>query len=236
MEHAVETGSVYSGAFPISPENGANTLGQQYFGPVVLITNARCYSATDVFAAGFQDHGIGPVLGTDENTGAGGANVWTHDLLSEFLADDPSTPYRPLPRGAGMRVSIRRTLRVGPNSGTPVEDLGVVPDKLHRMTRRDLLEGNTDLLDHAGRILQGLTPHAVTITEVAPADGALHLKLTAENVDRVDVYLDQRPRASFDLTGAQADLLVPGAASAHTAHLQGFEVGRLVAGTTRDLP
>ncbi|MFF7791515.1 S41 family peptidase [Streptomyces sp. NPDC007991] len=236
MEQAVETGSVYSGAFPISPENGANVIGQQYFGPVVLITNARCYSATDIFAAGFQDHGIGPVLGTDENTGAGGANVWTHDLLSEFLADDPGTPYTPLPKGAGMRVSIRRTLRVGPNSGTPVEDLGVVPDELHRMTRRDLLEGNPDLLDHAGRLLHGLPPHAVTITEAAPADGALRLKLTAENIDRVDVYLDQRPRASVDFTGSRADLLVHGAASAHTAHLEGFEAGRLVASTTRDLP
>ncbi|MFI2437238.1 S41 family peptidase [Streptomyces sp. NPDC018693] len=236
MEQAVETGSVFSAAFPITPESGANAIGQQYFGPVVLITNARCYSATDIFAAGFQDHGIGPVLGTDENTGAGGANVWTHTLLSDLMAGDRTTPYAPLPKGAGMRVSIRRTLRVGPNSGTPVEDLGVVPDELHKMTRRDLLEDNTDLLDHAGRLLQAMAPHAVTITEAAPADGALHLKLTAENVDRVDVYLDQRPRASVDLTGGKADVLVPGAAAAHTARLEGYEIGRLVASTSRDLP
>ncbi|WP_432139455.1 MULTISPECIES: S41 family peptidase [unclassified Streptomyces] len=236
MEQSLETGSVFSAAFPITPEKGANAIGQQYFGPVVLITNARCYSATDIFAAGFQDHGIGPVLGTDDNTGAGGANVWTQELLSDFMADDPATPYLPLPAGAGMRVSIRRTLRVGPNSGTPVEDLGVVPDETHRMTRRDLLEGNADLLDHAGRLLQGMAPHAVNLTEAVPADGALHLRLTAENVDRVDVYLDQRPRASVDLAGGQADLLVPGAAAAHTARLEGFEIGRLVASTTRDLP
>ncbi|MFF3930493.1 S41 family peptidase [Streptomyces hirsutus] len=61
---------------------------------MVLITNARCYSATDIFAAGFQDHRIGPVLGTDENTGAGGANVWTHALLSDLLQGDRATPYR----------------------------------------------------------------------------------------------------------------------------------------------
>ena len=29
----------------------------------------------DIFAAGFQDHEIGPVMGVDANTGAGGANV-----------------------------------------------------------------------------------------------------------------------------------------------------------------
>jgi C-terminal processing protease CtpA/Prc len=115
MEQALETGAAFSGAFPITPEDGANALGQQYSGPVVLITNARCYSATDIFAAGFQDHQIGPVLGTDENTGAGGANVWTHELLSALLEDDRNTPYAPLPKGAGMRVSIRRTLRVGPH-------------------------------------------------------------------------------------------------------------------------
>ncbi|MFD2350607.1 hypothetical protein ACFSTC_16675 [Nonomuraea ferruginea] len=81
----------------------------------MLITDARCYSATDIFAAGFQDHGIGPVLGVDDNTGAGGANVWTHELLKlllELPSPAPGSPYRPLPGGAGMRVSVRRTLRV----------------------------------------------------------------------------------------------------------------------------
>ena len=36
------------------------------------------------FAAGFQDHGLGPILGVSGNTGAGGANVWTHDLLRDL--------------------------------------------------------------------------------------------------------------------------------------------------------
>lgn len=99
MEQAVETGATFSNAFPITPVAGANDIGQEYSGPVVLITNARCYSATDIFAAGFQDHGIGPVLGADDNTGAGGANVWTHDLLSALLEGDPETPYEPLPKG-----------------------------------------------------------------------------------------------------------------------------------------
>ena len=49
-----------------------------------------------------------------------------------------------------MRVSIRRTLRVGAEGGTPVEDLGVVPDERHFMTRDDIMEGNVDLLNRAG--------------------------------------------------------------------------------------
>ena len=42
-----------------------------------------------------------------------------------------------------MRVSIRRTLRVGVEGGTPVEDLGVTPDVRHRMTRDDVLEATS---------------------------------------------------------------------------------------------
>ena len=45
-----------------------------------------------------------------------------------------------------MRVAIRRTTRVGENAGLPLEDLGVQPNKIHRMTREDVLEGNRDLI------------------------------------------------------------------------------------------
>ncbi|GAA0275075.1 hypothetical protein GCM10010302_10910 [Streptomyces polychromogenes] len=235
MEQAVEIGATYSSAVPLTPEDKANAIGQQYFGPVVLIASARCYSATDIFAAGFQDHRIGPVLGTDENTGAGGANVWEHQHLVELLAGDPETPYRPLPKGAGMRVAIRRSLRVGSNSGTPVEDLGITPDIPYRMTRRDLLEGNADLFERAGEVLKGLTPHVLSITDATAAAGALRLKVKAVNVDRLDVYVDQRPRASVDLSNGQADLTVPDAAGAHSARVEGFVGGELVASQTARL-
>lgn len=66
----------------------------------------------------------------------------------------PESPYRPLPGGANLRVTIRRTVRVGALSGTPVEDLGVLPDVLHHLTRDDLLHDNTDLLAH-GRTPRG---------------------------------------------------------------------------------
>ena len=58
-----------------------NGIGQVYYGPVVLITDALSYSATDIFAAGFQDNEVGLVLGTSGNTGAGGANFWSLDDL-----------------------------------------------------------------------------------------------------------------------------------------------------------
>ncbi|MGR6922033.1 S41 family peptidase [[Actinomadura] parvosata] len=226
MEQAVETGAVFSAAFPITPAGGANALGQQYFGPVVLVTNALCYSATDIFAGGFQDHKIGKILGTDDNTGAGGANVWTHELL-KLLLDVPDSPYKPLPGGAGMRVSIRRSLRVHDLAGTPVEDLGVVPDFRHHMTRRDVLQGNEDLLARAGGILAGQPVRQLDV-QVAAAQ----LTLTTALVDRADIYLDGRPAASVDVTQQVTTVPVPGAGSAHVIRVEGFEGGELVAART----
>jgi hypothetical protein len=85
MQRAMETGSAFSASFPITSPEACNAIGQCYFGPVVLITSARCYSTTDIFSAGFQDHGIGKILGVDGHTGAGGANVWEHPLLGRLF-------------------------------------------------------------------------------------------------------------------------------------------------------
>ena len=150
LERAVETGASFSAAFPITPSARCNDIGRRYPGPVVLITDARCYSTTDMFAAGFQDHGIGKILGVDDNTGAGGANVWTINVLLQNAANGP---VHALPRGGDMRVAIRRTLRVGPQAGSEIEDLGVEPDQTHQTTRRDLLQNDGDLLEAAVRLL-----------------------------------------------------------------------------------
>ncbi|MGI5272765.1 S41 family peptidase [Nonomuraea sp. CA-218870] len=232
MNQALEIGAAHSAGFPITPAAGANAIGQRYHGPVVLVTDARCYSATDIFAAGFQDHGIGPVLGVDDNTGAGGANVWTHELLKlllELPSPAPGSPYRPLPGGAGMRVSIRRTLRVHALAGTPVEDLGVRPGHRHRMTRRDLLAGNQDLLARAGELLAALPVRRLDVRVVGAAN---ELTLRTSLLDRADVYLDGRPRLSADVTQDTVTVVVPGLAAARTVRVEGFQSARLVASRT----
>lgn len=152
IRQSVVTGAIYSQGFPIEDPEDTNAIGQVYSGPVVLITDARCYSTTDIFAAGFQDHGLGPVLGVDGNTGAGGANVFTYGLLTSVLAA-AGRPIEPLPKGVDMRFAIRRTTRVGANAGVPLEDLGVEPDAMHRMTRNDLLNDNGDLIAAAAALL-----------------------------------------------------------------------------------
>jgi cytosine/adenosine deaminase-related metal-dependent hydrolase len=150
IREAVQTGAAYSLGFPISSPAALSSISRRYFGPVALITDALCYSATDIFASGFQDHEIGPVIGVHGNTGAGGANVWSYGLLRQIwtmsAGEEDNNPYLPLPEGADFRVAVRRTIRVGLNAGGVIEDLGIRPDKIHRMTYRDLTGGNEDLL------------------------------------------------------------------------------------------
>ena len=147
------TGAIYSQGFPIESPEITNSIGRRYNGNVVLITDARCYSTTDIFAAGFQDNKIGKILGVDDNTGAGGANVFTHELLRMVLPGSDS-PFRELPGGINMRVAIRQTTRIGDKAGMPLEDLGIQPDAIHRITRNDVLYENHDLIAAAASLLQ----------------------------------------------------------------------------------
>jgi hypothetical protein len=231
IEQAVETGATHSNAFSITPADRANVVGQRYFGPVVLITDARCYSATDIFAAGFQDHGIGPVLGVDTNTGAGGANVWTHSLLSQLMSTRGSvrSPYRALPAGVDMRVSIRRTLRVAEAAGTPVEDLGVVPNERHHLTRHDVDGTNDDLIAHAAGLLDK-RPRRLDIDDakITPA-GTLKLTITTAEMDRVDVHLDDRPVASVDVRDDRPTTIENPGTGSLRLRLMGYHEGALVA-------
>jgi hypothetical protein len=70
-------------------------------------------------------------------------------LMAPDNIDPGPSPYEALPRGADMRVAARRTTRVGNRQGDILEDLGVKPDILYRMTRRDVMDGNLDLIDMA---------------------------------------------------------------------------------------
>ena len=226
---AVETGATYSEAIPLSAPDTVNLLGQLYHGPVVLITDAFCYSACDMFAAGFQDHGIGTVLGVDANTGAGGANVLGHEDLRQVWTNGP---LEKLPAQAQMRVSLRRTLRVRDHAGQPLEDLGVVPDETHQMTRADLLEDNRDLLARAGEILAG---QAVRVFDVDVTDQqgfTVTLELTTENVPSVDVYVDGRPQDSHETPNGTKQIEVKLRSASSVVRLEGFEGRDLVAART----
>ena len=224
IARSVETGELFSQALPLDDPSAANQRGQQYQGPVVLVTDALCYSATDIFAAGFQDNRIGPVLGASGNTGAGGANVWDHALLRQ-LFPGPASPFGALPKGTSLRVSIRRVTRAGTSAGTPLEDLGVVPDQRHAMTQRDLMEDNRDLIAAAIALLRAEPERALLATVGARTATSVDVTVTATGVDRVDAWHQGRPLMSADV-GATATMTLP--VTSGTVTLQGFSEGALL--------
>ncbi|MDQ3643813.1 MAG: S41 family peptidase, partial [Actinomycetota bacterium] len=232
IAESVETATTFSDGFPVFPAHAddCNAIGQQYHGPAVLLIDPLCYSTTDILIAGWQDHAIGPIVGTGGNTGAGGANVWTHALLANFLAG-PDSPIQPLPRGTSFRVAVRRTTRVGERSGDPVEDLGVVPDQVHPLTRNDLLSDNVDLLARAGQLLASRPARTLAAETMPGGDGSLVVKVTTEGISRLDAFVDGRPRHTLDVSDGTATFEIqaqPGPSS--MLELLGFDGGELVAG------
>jgi len=227
----VTTAAAYSTALPLYPADVVNSVGQIYQGPAVLVTDAQCYSACDIFAAGFQDHEIGPVLGVEANTGAGGANVVTHEDLRAEWTDGA---LRQLPKGTQMRVSLRRCLRVGSRSGQPVEDLGVVPDALHALTRRDLLEENADLMEAAGDLLAQRTPRLLRFSSAAAGAGKRKLTVTTSSVTSIDVYVNGRPAAMTTTSDGNTQVTVP-AAAGNVIRIEGYDAGVLVAASQQEV-
>jgi C-terminal processing protease CtpA/Prc len=230
IAQAVETGATFSDGFPLLPVEAYNNIGQKYQGPVVLVTDARCYSTTDIFSAGFQDHGIGKILGTSGTTGAGGANVWSHDLLLTLLSPAAS-PFKPLPQNSSFRVAVRRCTRVGKHAGGLIEELGVVPDVIHHLTRRDVLNENVDLINRAGEMLAAM-PSQTVAAKLRTAVAARKVDVMTQNVDRIDLFINSRPFRSVDVTdGTLAVDLPPSSGSSDILELRGFRSDQLVAST-----
>lgn len=198
IAEAVVTGATYSLGFPVSSEAECNDIGQVYYGPVVLITDALSYSATDMFAAGFQDNEVGEILGTSDNTGAGGANFWRYDDLRNALSEKSRSLFKRLPRDADLVFAMRRSIRVGARDGRPLEELGIAPDHRHYITKRDLLKSNVDLIRRAARILDTKPIYSLSIE---PMKGALRVAASSKarprdkgkRISHVDIFVNGRP-------------------------------------------
>jgi hypothetical protein len=228
MVRAVETGATFSASFPInSRADYCNDLAQTYRGPVVLVTNALSYSAAEFFAAGFQDHRIGTILGIDNATGAAGAHVKDYDTLRKFFKDARDSPFeKTLPNQTGMTIALRRSVRVGLHAGAEVEDFGVTPDVLYRMTHKDLLKKNTDLIEYACSLLSALT------VQVRPTRAGLRLDITTEEIrwtdgtmkriNEIDVLVDWRIKHSRKNTTEAVSILLDRSAEGRPIEIHGY--------------
>lgn len=224
LDDAVGTGELYSRSMPITPVEACNDIGQVYGGPVVAVVDANTYSAGDLFAAGFVDNELGPLVTVGEATGAGGANVWLPEHVADALL---GTPYEqaPLPGGIGYTISVRRATRAGPADGSAIEDVGVRGDQVYAMTRRDLVEdpGNQDLLAFCGRLLADQRRSSLEVA--APAIDSHPLVVRTTGLDQVDLSVDGRFRESRDITGRRTSFDVrPGW---QTVEVRGYRAGTL---------
>lgn len=178
----------------------ANEIGQVYQGPVVLLTDAFTYSAADIFAAGFQDHSIGLILGADGLTGAGGANVWEHSDLPWKLGPMPGVRIARLPRGASMRVAIRRCFRVGANAGKPIEDFGVKPDEVYvPITADDVLGGCPGMIRHAVAMLDRLPVFRLDVLNVERREDGAFVEVATKEITKLRFSFDGRFAAEFPI-------------------------------------
>ncbi|MFL6211442.1 MAG: S41 family peptidase [Pyrinomonadaceae bacterium] len=230
ITQGLESGASFSQGFPLTEPEQCNDVGQIYQGPVVLVTDALCYSTTDMFTAGFQDHEIGPILGCHTSTGAGGATVWD-DVYIRGLVIKPKNPFVALPGGAGMRVAALRCTRVGGRSGMPVEDYGVASDVRYYMTKSDVVGHNDDLIAAAAKILAGLPKQTLRLTPVATAP-LQQFTADCTNIDRLDLFLNGRPVASQNVTVNSFTVALPAPATrGSTLAANGYRAGELVVST-----
>ncbi len=187
LNAAVTNGEIYARELPLTPVSLCNDRGQYYPGPVVAIVDANTYSAGDLFAAGFVDNRVGILVSVGDATGAGGANVWFPEHIKRALTgtgyDVPD-----LPHGISYTFSFRRAVRIGDAAGMSIEDLGVSGHERRSLTKRDLTDGNKDLLDYCGGLLAS---EIVTDMDYEIADNQLVVR--TQGLSRVDVFVNDHP-------------------------------------------
>ena len=194
---------------PLTKPSEANRIGQIYRGKCALLIDALSYSSAEIFAAGFQDHNIGPVIGTDRNTGGGGANVWTQDDLALHLSGHPTFPdVKRMPREATLSLAIRRCSRVGKPPGIPIEDLGVTADLYFAAgSGEELFSGSQSVIQFACDHLANPRECEVVIRRATRLADEIEIEIETSNVDFVLIYIDDLAQRSTDVTGEAVTVL-----------------------------
>lgn len=194
---AMAAGNMYTKPLVLTTPREANRFGQVWFKPVVVLTDAACYSACDLFAAGMQDHAAATVIGTHASTGAGGANVMEYDAFRSVFggSNNRDNPFVTLPEFQSFRVSWRQTLRVGKNAGKLIENYGVKPDLVIPYTRADLAGGESrEVMRGINRVIAKLLPRykssiALASTVRMQNNQSATWAEDVKGVDAVEVFL-----------------------------------------------
>lgn len=204
VDLAVRTGALFSQGHPISDKADINYWGQEYFAGMVLLTSATSYSAADFFSASFQDHEIGQIIGIDDTTGGGGANVWFYrEHLLKFLPDNEAAADNiEWPQSINLQFAARLVQRNRKNQGVPIEEIGVRTPKGNRyqVTRRDLLENDEDLLRFAMTTLASLPHYDLDVFNEIDKNGKSIIRVSSLHIAWLDMLINGRLLKSTDVT------------------------------------
>ncbi|TDG15967.1 DUF4332 domain-containing protein [Seongchinamella unica] len=192
---ALRTGGLFSRGLPLSQPGDLNHWGQEYFGPVALLTSALSYSAADHFAASFEDHKVGIVVGIDETTGGGGANVWFYGrhLLPKLPPEMQQAAREKWPADINLQFAARRVMRIRERAGEPIEEIGVrTRSRLqYRMTPDDLVNGERGLREFVAARLAPMDHYDLRVTP-HKVEGAVRIEVIGQNMNWVELRSNGR--------------------------------------------
>ncbi len=187
------TDELYTDLVAFTDSSEANEIGQVYYKNVAVLTNARSYSATDIFACAMQDNGAAIILGEDPKTGAGGANVMEQADFARLVG----SPFTTLPLDHRMRVSWRQSIRFGSNEGLPIEDYGCSADMDVSLSPSDIIDGGDDQLDKiicyltlTSDIFESYVKLEQNNRELFLSQDDSKFDVTVANTDYIKIYID----------------------------------------------
>jgi len=190
----------YSARVPFTSDADANALGQAYYKPVAVLMNARSYSATDLFTCAMRDNVAALVYGEDPLTGAGGANVITHELFNDFGPEE----FEDLPGNHSMRVSWRQSVRFGRSDGKIIEDFGCEADVDASQTKNDIVNGGQDQIKTITRSLAKRARNYRYRAEVRPLENDTAITLGASEKS-FDLFVKNTPYINIRVNGEVVD-------------------------------
>jgi hypothetical protein len=135
----------YAGPGKISEMYEQRYLPQAYFGRVVLLTNAYCFSSCEIFAAAMKEFAGAKIYGLHKSTFGGGANVWSSENFSNAFERNS------LPRAVPQFLSFRAAVRQGilPSDKSIIDDVGVLSDHIIPLETSEIIDPS-----HASTIYQ----------------------------------------------------------------------------------
>jgi hypothetical protein len=84
-------------------------------------------------------------------------------------------------------------------------------------------------------LLEAMPKRTLRLTSSLDGGGTLTLQVTTGGIERLDVYVDGRPRASTDVADGASTVTVSGVAGAVVVRVEGITGGELVAARTQQI-